>query len=284
VIPPRPRAVVTGAGSGLGAAFCELLSRRGGRVIASDIDPAAAAATAARCPGAHPIGCDVSRLEEVEAVAAEAERVLGGVDLVINNAGVAVVGQIGEVPIADWRWCVDINLWGVIHGCHVFAPRLRAARRGHIINVASAAGLLSPPSMGPYNTTKAAVIALSETLAADLSADGVGVSVLCPTFFRSNLVRSSRTSVDGALRRAARRLVEQSGRSAADIAGAALAAAEGGALHIAPQLDGRWLWRLKRLSPALFRSLAPRAAARLRSLGGADTGEAGDTGEAREAR
>ena len=273
MIPPAPRAVVTGAGSGLGAAFCEVLSGRGARVLASDVDEAAAAATAARCPGTHAVRCDVSRLDDVEALAAAAERLLGGVDLLINNAGVAVVGQIGEVPIADWRWCVDINLWGVIHGCHVFAPRLRAQRSGHIINVASAAGLLSPPYMAPYNTTKAAVIALSETLAADLAGHDVGVSVLCPTFFRSNLVRTSRTSVDGRLRRAARRLVEESGRSASEIARAALTGAEAGALHIAPQLDGRWLWRLKRISPALFRALAPRAAARLHSLGGGGSSE-----------
>ena len=264
MIPDRPRAVVTGAGSGLGAAFCEALVAGGARVIASDVDPAAAAATAARLGGSvHPIACDVARLADVEAVAAEADRLLGGVDLVINNAGVAVVGQVGQVPIEDWRWCVDVNLWGVIHGCHVFVPRLRAARRGHIINVASAAGLLSPPHMAPYNTTKAAVVALSETLAADLVGDRVGVSVLCPTFFRSNLVRSSRTAVDDALHRAARRLVEDSRRSAADIARAALAGAAAGQLHIAPQPDGRWLWRLKRWSPGLFRTLAPRVAARI---------------------
>jgi NAD(P)-dependent dehydrogenase (short-subunit alcohol dehydrogenase family) len=263
VIPPCPRAVVTGAGSGLGAAFCRLLAARGGQVVAGDIDVAAAAATAAACgPTVHAFACDVSRLADVESLAAEAERLLGGVDLVINNAGVAVVGRVGEVPIEDWRWCVDVNLWGVIHGCHVFAPRLSAARRGHLLNVASAAGLLAPPRMAPYNATKAAVVALSETMAADLAPDGVGVSVLCPTFFRSNLVRSPRTSANSALRRAARRLVEESPLSADDIARAALTAASRGALHIAPQADGRWLWRLKRLSPALVQALAPRLAAR----------------------
>jgi len=264
MIPARPAAVVTGAGSGLGAAFCELLAGRGARVVASDVDADAAAATAARCGAhVHAVRCDVARLGDVEELAAVSERLLGGVDLVINNAGVAVVGQVGQVPIEDWRWCVDVNLWGVVHGCHVFVPRLRAQGGGHIINVASAAGLLSPPHMAPYNATKAAVIALSETLAVELAGTGVGVSVLCPTFFRSNLVRSSRTAVDGALHRAARQLVERSHLSAGDVARAALAAAEGGALHIAPQPDGRWLWRLKRLSPALFQSLAQRVAARM---------------------
>lgn len=269
MIPDRPRAVVTGAGSGLGAAFCEALAGAGARVLASDIDGEAAAATAARVSGeVHARACDVTRLADVEALAAAAERVLGGVDLVINNAGVAVVGQVGQVQIEDWRWCVDINLWGVIHGCHVFVPRLRAAGRGHIINVASAAGLLSPPHMAPYNTTKAAVVALSETLAADLADDGVGVSVLCPTFFRSNLVRTARTAVDGGLHQVARHLVEDSRRSAAEVARAALAGAARGELHIAPHLDGRWLWRLKRWSPGVFRRLAPRVAARMARASG----------------
>ena len=268
MIRARARAVVTGAGSGLGAAFCELLAARGASIVASDVDGDAAAATASRCGGStHGVRCDVTRLQEVERLADQAERLLGGVDLVVNNAGVAVVGQVGQVPIEDWRWCVDVNLWGVIHGCHVFVPRLRARCSGHIINVASAAGLLSPPSMAPYNTTKAAVVALSETLAADLAGDGVGVSVLCPTFFRSNLVRSSRTAVDDQLRRAARHLVEESSLSAEEVARAALDAAARGALHISPQPDGRWLWRLKRLSPALFRSLAPRVAARIAGRG-----------------
>ena len=155
-----PRAVVTGAGSGLGRAFClELARARHARIVCADIDEAAARRTAAEVGGTA-VRCDVARVEEVEALADAAERALGGVDLVINNAGVAVGGRIGEVGLDDWRWIMGVNLWGVIYGCHVFAPRLRAQGRGHILNVASAAGLLAPPGMGPYNVTKAAVVAL----------------------------------------------------------------------------------------------------------------------------
>jgi NAD(P)-dependent dehydrogenase (short-subunit alcohol dehydrogenase family) len=252
---------VTGAGSGLGAALCAQLVARGARVVAADIDLEAARATAQRLgPAVHPAKCDVSQLADVEALADETERVLGGLDLLVNNAGVAVVGAIGEVPIADWRWIVDVNLWGVIHGCHVFVPWLREQKGGHVLNVASAAGLLSPPQMAPYNVTKAAVVALSETLYADLAGDGVGVTVLCPTFFPTNLTSSPRTSVDAKLRRAASRLVAKGGWTADEVAKAALDGVAARALYVAPQADGRWAWRLKRLAPTGFQKMSRRVA------------------------
>ncbi len=253
------RAVVTGAGSGLGAALCDVLAERGARIIAADIDGAAAERTAKKC-GGHAVECDVADLASVERLAAEAERRIGGVDLIVNNAGVAVAGQIGEVPIEDWRWVIDVNLWGVIHGCHVFAPRLRPQGHGHVLNVASAAGLIHMPTMGPYNVTKAAVVALSETLYADLAEHGVGVSVLCPSFFPTNLTRSPRTSVDEKLRRAATRLVEQGRWTAEEIARAALDGCASGALHVTPQLDIKLAWRMKRLAPQVFQNVARRVA------------------------
>ncbi len=255
------RAVVTGAGSGLGASLCEVLAARGAQVIAADIDLSSAQATAERCgPRAHAVQCDVADLAAVQRLAAETERLIGGIDLLVNNAGVAVVGQIGEVPIEDWRWIIDINIGGVVHGCHVFAPRLRAQKHGHILNVASAAGLISMPTMAPYNMTKAAVVALSETLFADLSGDGVGVSVLCPSFFPTNLTRSPRTSTDTKLHGAAMRLLADSKWTAEGVARAALAGVEAGELYIAPQLDIGLAWRLKRLAPTTFQRLSKLAA------------------------
>ena len=253
------RVVVTGAGSGLGAALCDVLAARGAQIVAADLDLANATATAARC-GAHAVQCDVTDLAAVERLADEAERLMGGVDTIVNNAGVAVVGQVGEVPIADWRWVIDVNIWGVIHGCHVFAPRLRAQKRGNILNVASAAGLIAMPAMAPYNLTKAAVVSLSETLFADCAGDGVGVSVLCPSFFPTNLTRSPRTSTDPKLHRSAMRLVAKGGWTAEAIARAAIAGVEAGELHIAPQLDIGLAWRLKRLAPGAFQRLSRLAA------------------------
>lgn len=262
-------AVITGAGSGLGRAIALRLARPGAKLLLADIDLEGAEETARLCEGrgatARALVVDVADAAQVERLGVEADGWLGRIDLVVNNAGVAAAGTIGEIPLDDWRWIVGINLFGVIHGCHVFAPRLERQRRGHVVNVASAAGLLSPPRMAPYNTTKAAVIALSETLHADLSPHGVGVSVLCPTFFRTNLVKSQRTSTDEVLRAAARGLVEKSKVTAETIARATLDGVEKNALFVAPQADGRWMWRLKRLAPESFLRLSPKVAERLLS-------------------
>ena len=178
----------------------------------------------------------------------------GGVDLVVNNAGVSSGGAVGESPIEDWRWTIEVDLFGVIYGCHVFVPILRKQGSGHILNVASAAGLLAAPKMGAYNVAKAGVVSLSETLSAELGGTKVGVTVLCPTFFRTNIASSGRFS-DAKTKKSAERLVNN-GKEAADIARAALRSVERGDLYSVPMADGRWFWRLKRLSPTTFRTLA----------------------------
>ena len=254
------RAVVTGAGSGLGRGFCRALARRGARLVASDLDPASAEATVAALGGAegHATRCDVSRLEEVEALAAFAEARLGGVDLLVNNAGVAVGGRTGEIPLDDWRWLMGVNLWGVIFGCHVFVPRMAAQGGGHLLNVASAAGLANLPLMAPYNVSKAGVIALSETLAGELKSRGIGVTVLCPTFFQTNIAESARGLVGGA-RDLATKLMAIAKLSADDVAAAALDAADAGRLYALPMAQARWIWRFKRLWPERFVRLGTRA-------------------------
>ena len=109
-------------------------------------------------------------------------------DLVINNAGIGAGGRpVGEAPLAEWERTLGVNLWGVIHGCHVFVPRLREQDRGGVINVASAAGFAAAPGMAAYNVTKAGVVSLSETLAAEFSGTDLAVTVLCPTFVRTNI-------------------------------------------------------------------------------------------------
>lgn len=253
--PHAPRAVVTGAGSGLGRAFCLELAGRGARVIASDIDEAAARATAESCPGgrARALRCDVSKLEDVEALAAATDEALGGVDLVINNAGVAASGRVGEVPIADWRWLLDIDLWGVIHGCHVFAPRLRRQRHGHLLNVASLAGLVHLPSLAPYNVAKAGVVALSETLRGELAGEGVGVTVLCPSFFPTRIAASAHAAPE--VKRLGAKVLARSGMTAEEVARAALDGAARGDFLVIPTADARWAWRLKRLAPRRFLDL-----------------------------
>ena len=266
-IPASPRAVVTGAGSGLGRAFCMQLARRGARRIAADIDHDTARATAALLVAAgaaeaHAAHADVARFADVEALGGEAERLFGGVDLVINNAGVAVGGNVGAVPMAEWRRIVGINLMGVVHGCEVFVPGLRQQGSGHVLNIASAAGLLCTPRMGPYNTTKAAVVALSETLYGELLGSGAGCTVLCPTFFPTNVAQAS-TNVSDREKAQVEKLMRRSRLSADDVAAFALRSCDAGELYSLPHADGRWLWRLKRAMPARFYQLAPKLMARL---------------------
>lgn len=231
------------------------LARRGAQLILSDINVAQAEDTAGiamteGATSARVVRCDVARLEEVEALESACE---GDIDLVANNAGVSSGGRVGELPVQDWRWTIDVDLWGVIYGCHVFVPRLRRQGHGHVLNVASAAGLLSAPVMGAYNVAKAGVVSLSETLAAELRGSGVGVTVLCPTFFQSGIAKSGRFA-DPHTRAGAERLVGR-GKTAASVARAAIRSVERTQLYALPMADARWLWRLKRFSPRTFVAL-----------------------------
>lgn len=262
-LPSKPRAVVTGGAGGLGRAFALEIARRGGRVVIGDIDLAGAEETArlvqAAGGEAFALRCDVAQFADVETLAVATESRFGGVDLAINNAGVAVAGTVGEVPLADWRWIVEINLLGVVHGCHVFAPRLKARGAGHILNVASCAGLISTPGMAPYNMTKAGVVALSETMYAELAPFGVGVSVLCPTFFKTNIAANGRVHGDPGVGKLATKLMERSRIQAPEVARIAIDAVDAGELYVVPMADGRWPWRMKRFWPeGYYRWIVPR--------------------------
>ncbi len=265
-IPKNSSCVVTGAGSGFGRAVALALGARGCKVLVSDVDDTSLAETIdlLKGRGATALGarCDVRDPKAVEAIVLQAKKEWGALDVIVNNAGVAVVGAVGEVSLEDWKFEIDINLYGVLYGCHYAVPIMREQRRGYILNVASAAGLLAPPEMGPYNVTKAAVVALSETLRGELDGTGVHVTALCPTFFRTNIHKAQR-SPEGLKKRSAH-LVEGAKWSADEIAAIALRGLERGELYVIPQVDGKVAWGMKRFLGGAFPKLAAKAAARMK--------------------
>lgn len=253
-------AVVTGAGSGIGSAFAIELGRRGGSVVCSDIDESAAQRTVEAITEqggkAIAIRCDVSRFDDVQALAEQAQAWFASPPtLVINNAGVGAGGAaIGDAPLDDWTWTLGINLWGPIHGCHVFTPILRDAEpsrtpRG-IINVASAAAFGAAPGMAAYNVSKAGVLSLSETLAAELAGTAVRVTVLCPTFVKTNILESGRISEQSS--ELAAKLMRWTGLSAEKVARTCLDAHDRGELYCMPQFDAKVGWNIKRLAPQTY--------------------------------
>jgi NAD(P)-dependent dehydrogenase (short-subunit alcohol dehydrogenase family) len=192
-------AVITGGASGIGRALAVRFAAEGMRLVLADLEEGALVATVAdlAAEGATVVGvaADVSALDDVEAVRDRALDEFGAVHLVCNNAGVGG-GGILDAPMALWRWVIDVNLYGVVHGVHTFLPLLLEQDEGHIVNTASLAGLHGVAGLGVYCTTKFAVVGLSESLAFDLQGLGatVGVSVLCPGFVQTQIGNSSRNA------------------------------------------------------------------------------------------
>jgi 2-hydroxycyclohexanecarboxyl-CoA dehydrogenase len=176
--------VITGAGSGIGAATAKCFARQGSHVACLDIDFVAATATAQACVEAggtaFALPCDVADYGAVANVAAQIERELGPVRVLVNNAGVFQLGEFLDHSIEDWQWIRSINLDGVVHGCHAFGPAMVSRREGHVVNMASAAAYAPSRVMNTYATTKAAVLMFSLSLRADWATKGVGVTAICP--------------------------------------------------------------------------------------------------------
>lgn len=264
------RIFVTGGGSGLGRAIAIRYARAGWRVCVADVNDARGAETVGELAG--PAGhrflhCDVTRDEDLPAAARWLEEQWGGIDVVVNNAGVAQAGSIESVPLEDWRWILEINVLGVVRGCRAFVPLLRK-QGGHLVNVASMAGLLDVPRLAAYNASKAAVVSISETLQHELRDDGIGVTVVCPGFFSTNLAESLRTT-DPRFRSVLERLSSRSAVTAADVADGIYRAVSRGRFHVLPHRAGRIAWYTKRFLPrrlyaALVRRQLRRAGTRRR--------------------
>ncbi|MFC5502456.1 SDR family NAD(P)-dependent oxidoreductase [Lysinimonas soli] len=191
-------AVVTGGASGIGRGIAQALIQRGAQVVIADID-SAALGRAAEEVGAIGIRCDVADEADVRALAERVLAELGGVGILVNNAGVGPAAPIAEMSIRDWEWILGINLWGVINGISAFLPLLRAnPDGGHIVNTASMAALAPTRGLGAYAVGKAGVMALSEVLADELADEGSGVavSVLVPGPVRTAIRESQRSRPD----------------------------------------------------------------------------------------
>jgi NAD(P)-dependent dehydrogenase (short-subunit alcohol dehydrogenase family) len=257
-------AVVTGGGSGIGRALVLALARAGSRVVVADVDEGAMATVAGEVKTlgseALAVRTDVSDLGQVQALADRAWRAFGAVHVLCNNAGVAAWGGLERATHRDWQWVLGVNLWGVIHGVETFVPRMIAGGvRGHVVNTASMAGLIASQGLGVYNTSKYAVVGLSETLAKDLKPYGIGVSVLCPMGVETR-IRESERNRPAALRNDAAppAAVELIGRSLAPDAVAAMVldAIRRGELYVITHDEG--LEPLRRRFDRMQRSMAER--------------------------
>lgn len=191
-------AVITGGASGIGRALADRFGAEGMALVLADVEAPALEAAAAELREAGrtvtTVVADVSRLEDVERIRDEALAAHGAVHVVCNNAGVGGGGLMAQSTAADWDWVLGVNLFGVIHGVRTFLPLLLEQGEGHIVNTASVAGLFAAPFMGPYNASKFAVVALSETLFHELAMTGtdVGVSVLCPAWVATRIAEADR--------------------------------------------------------------------------------------------
>jgi NAD(P)-dependent dehydrogenase (short-subunit alcohol dehydrogenase family) len=191
-------AVVTGGASGIGYALAQRFASEGMRVVLGDVEAPALEVACSQLAdgGATVLGVptDVTDPEQVEALARAAEQQFGAIHIACNNAGVGAGGLSWEAPLETWQWVIGVNLWGVVHGVRSFVPRIIEQDAGHVVNTASVAGLVAAPFMGPYNASKHAVVAVSETLHHELAmmAPHVKVSVLCPAWVNTRIGESER--------------------------------------------------------------------------------------------
>jgi NAD(P)-dependent dehydrogenase (short-subunit alcohol dehydrogenase family) len=271
------RIFVTGGASGLGRAIAARFGRAGFKICIGDVNEERGeetrAALASFASDVLFVRCDVTREEDLAAVKDTLVARWGGVDIVVNNAGVAQAGPIDDVSLADWEWITNINLFGVVRGCKVFTPVFKRQGHGRFVNVASMAGLLDVPSMGAYNATKAAVVSLSETLENELASSNVRVHVVCPSFFKTNLGESLRAS-DPKLRARMDALLDRSTVTADDVAEAVFVAVRDEEFYVLPHVDGRKVWFMKRYLPRpLYRKMFAKAALRAREKQEASEGE-----------
>jgi NAD(P)-dependent dehydrogenase (short-subunit alcohol dehydrogenase family) len=259
---PGKRAFITGAGSGLGLAFALELAADQWNLALTDVNEQrlndAVTALSQSAGDVVSYNFDVSNYDQFAHAVYDFKGRHGGIDIGINNAGIGCGGYLHEMDINDFRRVIDINLMGVVNGCHLFVPVMKAQSSGHILNVASAAAFVTAPRMSAYNTAKAGVVALSETLRAELYCDNIGVSVLMPTYVRTNIGNDAIGSAED--NRLAQLFVNESKLTAESVAAATLRKVSENQLYVVMPGDAIVLWRFKRHMPDVFWRFISRAA------------------------
>jgi NAD(P)-dependent dehydrogenase (short-subunit alcohol dehydrogenase family) len=253
------RVLVTGGAGGLGSSLVRAFESRGDQVLAADITDGAA------------IHLDVRSDDDWAAARDWVEKEWGGLDVLVNNAGVAGGGRLDVAGLDEWQWITEINLFGVVRGIRTFTPMFKQQRSGHVVNIASLAGLVHPAGMASYNAVKAGVVALSETTGHELAEYGVRCSCVCPSYFRTGLVEAMQTlhpgGGDTAVGKVMAGLVAAAPLGPDDIAAAILEGMDRGEDVILPDEAARAAYGLKLSDRAAYDVLMRKQAARLNAVG-----------------
>lgn len=249
-------AIVTGAASGLGRAIALRLARDGWCISLADVDLAGANETLRQVRNLGGDGrvdrLDVAQLDDWYALIEQLRASWPRLDLLVNNAGVVSSGEIGSLPIEAWRRVIDVNLWGAIYGCHACIEWLKAnPQSSHVINIASIMGLVSGPTMGPYGVSKSGVVALSETLRTEVARHNVGVTLVCPGFFATNLIAAG-TFDAPAQKQFAETLTRRARTTANDVANAAIDGMYRRRFYVVLPARASRMWWLRRWFPEGF--------------------------------
>ncbi|MEV0352918.1 SDR family oxidoreductase [Nonomuraea sp. NPDC050680] len=253
--------VITGAGSGIGRATARAFAAHGAEVVCADLDGEAAARTADGIAKdlsgtAHAVRVDVADTTQMEDFARNIRAEYGVPDIVVNNAGIAVSGPFLDHSADDWRRTLDVNLWGVIHGCRLFAAQMvEHGEGGHIVNVASLAAFVPSRLLPAYSTSKAAVKMLSDCLRAELAGQGIGVSVICPGFVSTPIARNA-TYVGPDIRESAEQGLTRRGYPPERVAAHILRAVHRDQAVVPVNAEGKIGYALSRISPGALRRFA----------------------------
>jgi NAD(P)-dependent dehydrogenase (short-subunit alcohol dehydrogenase family) len=252
---PQKRVLITGANSGFGKAMAMHFGRKGWRVAVTGRRPDAvkAAAEDVRKAGAAEVlemTLDVTKSGDFAAAVRRVDEHWGGLDILVNNAGIMDSAKLQDITLEQWHRIVDINFWGVVYGCHAFIPMLVRQKSGYVLNMASSAGLFALPEMAHYSVPKAAVIALSETMKAELARYGIGVTVSCPAAFSSDLLNKEGVDVSRSVTLRSLETDAQTGRHTSEsVAAHAIRNMERNHLYDIAHNSMELMWFLKRLMP-----------------------------------